>query len=99
LFPDIFVNMLTIPVASMITGMAKHFMFHILRISILRFLYFNFFSAYFCITFLSDGIATSVNKHILLLLLYYYYYKKLSSKGHNVSTKFVRHNHNVSYRQ
>jgi hypothetical protein len=27
----------------MITGMKKHFMFHILWISILRFLYFNFF--------------------------------------------------------
>jgi hypothetical protein len=35
----------------MITGrpMTKHFMFHILWISILRFLYFNFFSASFII--------------------------------------------------
>jgi hypothetical protein len=28
-------------------------------------LYFNFFSDSFCITFLSDGIATSINKQIL----------------------------------
>jgi hypothetical protein len=52
----------------MITGMTKHFMFHILWISILRFLYFNFFSAYFCIIFLSDGIATSINKQVLSFL-------------------------------
>jgi hypothetical protein len=51
--------LLTIPVAPVITGMTKHFMFHILWISILRFLYFNFFSASFCITFLA----------LLLLLL------------------------------
>jgi hypothetical protein len=37
-----------------------HFMFYICRISIHRFLYFNFFSVSFCITFLSDGIATRV---------------------------------------
>jgi hypothetical protein len=40
------------PVATVITGMTKHFMFHIRLISILRFLYFHFFSASFCITFL-----------------------------------------------
>jgi hypothetical protein len=52
----------------MITGMTKHFMFHILWISILRFLYFNFFSAYFCIIFLPNGIATSINKQVLSFL-------------------------------
>jgi hypothetical protein len=41
--------LLTIPVAPVITGMTNHFMFHILWISILRFLYFNFFSAYLMI--------------------------------------------------
>jgi hypothetical protein len=48
----------------MITGMTKHFMFHILWIYTLRFLYINLFSASFWITFLSDGIATSVNKQV-----------------------------------
>jgi hypothetical protein len=52
----------------MITGMTKHFMFHILWISILRFLYFNFFSATFCIIFLSNSIATSINKQVLSFL-------------------------------
>jgi hypothetical protein len=52
----------------MITGMTKYFMFHIFWISILRFLYFNFFLASFCITFLSDGIATSMNKQVLSFL-------------------------------
>jgi hypothetical protein len=65
-------------------------MFHILWISVLRCLYFNFFSASFCITFLSDGtIATSINKQVLSFLVliimsglfaktsyYYYYYKE-----------------------
>jgi hypothetical protein len=31
-------------------------------------LYFNFFSDSFCITFLSDGFATSINKQILSFL-------------------------------
>jgi hypothetical protein len=60
-------------VAPMITGMTKYFMFHIRWISILKFLYFNSFSDSFCITFLSDDIATSISKQILyfffLLLL------------------------------
>jgi hypothetical protein len=56
-------------VALMITGMTKHFMFHIHWISILKRLYFNFFSDAFCIKFLSDGIATSISKQILSLLL------------------------------
>jgi hypothetical protein len=53
----------------MMTGMTKHFIFHIRWISILRFLYINSFSASFCTTFLSDGIATSINKQILSLFL------------------------------
>jgi hypothetical protein len=64
LFPDFFGPLVTIPMAPMITGMTKHFMFHIHRISIIKFLYFNFFSNS-CIAFLSDGIATSISKHYL----------------------------------
>jgi hypothetical protein len=55
-------------VAPMITGMTKYFMFHIHWISILTFLYFNLFSDSFCITFLSDGIATSISKQILSVM-------------------------------
>jgi hypothetical protein len=69
LFPYIFSPLVTIPVAPMIAGMTKHFMFHIRWISILKFLYFNFFSDS-CITFLSDGIATSVSKQILSFLFF-----------------------------
>jgi hypothetical protein len=69
LFPYIFFSpLVTIPVAPKITGVTKHFMFHIRWISVLKFLYFNFFSDSFCITFLSDGIATSVSKQILSFL-------------------------------
>jgi hypothetical protein len=51
-------------VAPIITGMTKQ-MFHIRLISILKFLYFNFFSDSFCIAFLSDGIATFISKQTL----------------------------------
>jgi hypothetical protein len=54
-------------VAPMITGMTKYFMFHIRWISTLKFLYFNFFLDS-CITFLSDGLATSISKQILSFL-------------------------------
>jgi hypothetical protein len=54
----------------MITGMRKHFIFHIRWIYILRYLYFKFFSVSFCITFLSDDIATSISKHSLYFSFY-----------------------------
>jgi hypothetical protein len=63
-FRYFFSPLVTIPVAPMITGMTKHFIFHIRLVSILTFLYFDFFSGSFCITFLSDGIATSISKQI-----------------------------------
>src|SRR5215475_5433113 len=51
--------LVTIPVAPIITGIIVHFRFHIRCISMHKLLYFNFFSASFCTTFLS----------LLLLLL------------------------------
>jgi len=71
--------LVTIPAAPIITGTVVHFRFHIRCISVHKLLYFNFFSASFCTTFLSAGIATSISVHvcaiiiiiiILLLLLY-----------------------------
>ena len=44
--------LLTIPVAPVITGLIVHFRFHIPCISIHKLLYFNFFTASFCTTFL-----------------------------------------------
>jgi hypothetical protein len=50
----------------MITGMKKHFLFHIRRVSVLRFLYFNFFTVSFYIAFLSDVmLCLSVSKFYL----------------------------------
>ena len=75
--------LVTIPVAPIITGTIVHFRFHIRCISIHKLLYFNFFSASFCTTFLSAGIATSISVHVssfLFLIIisglfaYYYYY-------------------------
>ena len=60
--------LVTIPVAPIITGTTVHFRFHIRCISIHKLLYFNFFSASFCITFLSAGIATSISVHVFSLL-------------------------------
>ena len=59
--------LVTIPVAPIITGTIVHFRFHIRCISIHK-LYFNFFSASFCTTFLSAGIATSISVHVFLFL-------------------------------
>jgi len=66
--------LVTIPVAPIITGTIVHFRFHIRCISTPKLLYFNFFSASFCTTFLSAGIATSITVHVY----YYYYYYRIS---------------------
>ena len=74
-FPDIrvaskfFLKLpVTIPVTPIITGIILHFRFHIHCISIHKLLYFNLFSASFCTTFLSAGIATSISVHVFFLL-------------------------------
>jgi len=69
-FPDtaskFFLKLLvTMPVAPIIIGIIVHFRFHIHWISIHKLLYFNFFSASFCTTFLSVCMFS---------LCYYYYY-------------------------
>ena len=58
----------TIPLAPIITGIIVHIRFHIRCISIHKLLYFNFFSASFCTTFLSAGIATSISVHVFSFL-------------------------------
>jgi len=60
--------LVTIPVAPIITGIIVHFRFHIRYISVHKLLYFNFFSASFCTTFLSAGIATSISLHVFSFL-------------------------------
>ena len=79
----------TIPVAPIITGMIVHFRFHIRSISLPKLLYLSFFSASFCTTFRSSGIATSISVRVFSFLfliiisglfavtslsVYYYYY-------------------------
>jgi len=84
--------LVTIPLAPIITGKIVHFRSHIRCISIHKLLYFNFFSASFCTTFLSAGIATSISVHVFSFLFliiisglfavtyYYYYYHYYSSR-------------------
>jgi hypothetical protein len=60
--------LVTVPVAPMTTGMTEHFMLHIRWISMHKFVYFNFFSASLCVTFLSDGTDTSISVQIFSLL-------------------------------
>jgi hypothetical protein len=55
-------------VAPIITGIIIHFRFHFRYISMHKLLYFNFFSASFCTTFLSAGMATSISVHVFFLL-------------------------------
>ena len=64
----------TIPVAPIITGMIVHFRFHIRSNSMPKLLYLSFFSASFCTTFRSAGIAASISVHVFSFLFYYYYY-------------------------
>jgi len=75
-FPDIvykyFNPLVTIPMAPMTTGMTKHFIFHFRWVSTPRFLYFNFFSIFFCITFLFGVIDMSVKQMLLCLAFNYY---------------------------
>jgi hypothetical protein len=58
-------------VAPITTGITEHFMFHIRRISMHRFLYFNYFSASLYVTFLSDGTDTSFSAQIILSFIFY----------------------------
>jgi hypothetical protein len=58
----------TIPVAPFITSIIIHFRFHIRCMSTYKLSYFSLFSASFCTTFLSVGIATSIGIHVLSLL-------------------------------
>ena len=60
--------LITIPVAPITTGIIVHFRFHIRCISTQKLLYFNLFSASFCTTFLSAGIATSISVHVFCFL-------------------------------
>ena len=57
-----------IPVAPFITGITFTFTFHMHCIYIVRSLCFKIFSASFLIIFLSPGIATSINMHVLFSL-------------------------------
>ena len=57
-----------VPVAPAITGITFAFTFHMRRISIMRSLRFKIFSASFLITFLSPGIAKSIDSHVPCLL-------------------------------
>ena len=63
----------TIPVAPVITGMIVHFRFHIRSISMPKLLYSSFFSASFCTTFLSAGVATSISVHVFSFFVFNYY--------------------------
>ena len=63
----------TVPVAPIITGMIIRFMYHIRFISVHKLLYFSFSSAFFCVTFPSAGIATSLKYACSLFLVFNYY--------------------------
>ena len=66
--PNFSLNLVTIMVAPVITGIILHFRFCICCISIHVRMCFSFFSASFCTTFLSAGIATSISVHVFSFL-------------------------------
>ena len=57
-----------VPVAPFITSIIFAFTFPMHLISVMRSSYFTIYSASFLITFLSPGIATSINMHVPFLL-------------------------------
>ena len=63
-----FKPVVTILVASVMTGLIIHFMYNIRCIYVQKILYFNFFSL-FCVTSMSAGIVTTISSLLLLLLL------------------------------
>ena len=65
--------LVSIPVALIITGIIVHFRFHIRCISIHKLLYFKSFSASFCTTFLSAGIAISISFACFIFFVFHYY--------------------------
>jgi len=81
--------LVSIPVAPIITGIIVYFKFHIRCISIHKLLYFNFFSASICTTYLSALIIIVIinlllfSKRLLLLLflllliLSYFFHKMI----------------------
>ena len=69
--------LVTIPVAPIITGIIVHFRFHICCISIHKLLYFNFFSASFCTTFIIIIVVVVVvfsEVRMYCIILYYIIY-------------------------
>ena len=98
--------LVTIAVAPIITGTIVHFRFHIRCIPIHKLLYFNFFSASFCTTFLSASIATSISVHVFSFLFliiisglfavtslcYYYCYYLLQLGCHQVAVVILHVN-------
>ena len=66
-----FKHFVTIPVYSITTGTIMHFMFHIRCISKYKLLT-SFFSASFCVTFLSADIITPIRTHVSLLFVFIY---------------------------
>jgi hypothetical protein len=59
----------TIPVAPITTGMITHFTFHIRCIPTHKLLYFHFFSASFCVAFMSASITTCYACFLLFLII------------------------------
>ena len=64
----------TVPVSLIITGVTFDFTFHMLCMSIVRFLYFRIFWATLVITFLSPEIEMSINIHVPFSLSLRFYY-------------------------
>ena len=71
----------TSPVAVIVTGIITYFMWHTHCISTHKLLYFSFFSASLCATFLSDGIVTSISMHVFFCFELY-----IRNISHNFST-------------
>ena len=85
-------HLLLLLVATIITGIITHFRFCIYCISKHKILYFSIFSASFCTTFLSMGIATSISTCVFSFLFLIIISSLLTVTSHNNVTSSCSHN-------
>ena len=91
--PHFFKHFVTIPVSPVTTGIIVHFTFHIRFVSVHTLLYSSFFSASFCMAFVSAGVITS--EYTLFLFSVFNYF--IWPICHNFLCVCVRAYHFLSF--
>ena len=81
--------------APIITDITTHFTFHIRCISVHKILDFSFFSASFCMTFLSVGSAVSISMHVFSFLFLIIIFDLFAVPSPSVCTPWFRQHYHL----